>query len=520
MRPWIKTSQPAGDGRPLARVLLQRQAVVFLASLVCSLLIFFFALQLLSTTLWDQLSQSVRQEVEKEADTIARLLVFEFSHLTALESVAGNDADIDELVKRLLWEKVTFNETIRGIELIGRHADADGRRLAYVFFPTAYGDPGTEKGPQKIFKTFTGPEGELIRLILQKQQVDRTLLEIVNQGRKLETEMLLRYFPLFIPLPERGAVFWGVVKVGISIDALRRFLILLEAEKAELRQTLMWIMAGVTLFALAMGLWGFRRLSRRLAAPLAGYTSLAAALESGPGLDLQTLQTYLKEQESQDIYEMQQLQRLCLRLGETLQTLVTRLVAAAGQAAPGRLLGSLIPKLAAPGEDAMNPAAWADLFVPREESWGPVALDQHLQQFHAFLPTILPPGISLQTARQPVPALYGSEAHLILALLFLVDFSMTVMPPTAELSWQEGTSPDGGLIITLEFSGRRLTEAEIGQLLRPLQTGVDAAVPLGPFLVAAIARQHGGSLELAPRPAGGLRLTLQIPGLPPADAAA
>ena len=55
--------------------------------------------------MWDQATQSVRIEIEREADTIARLLVFEFSHLTELETQRNPDSEVDEQVERLIVGK-------------------------------------------------------------------------------------------------------------------------------------------------------------------------------------------------------------------------------------------------------------------------------------------------------------------------------------------------------------------------------------------------------------------------------
>ncbi len=106
--------------------------------------------------MWDQATQAVRVEIEKEADTIARLLVFEFSHLTELETQTNPDSSVDERVKRLLWEKVTFNEIIRGIELIHRQCRSSGPTSDVFLFPLE--PPGARIGarPPKSPKKLLG----------------------------------------------------------------------------------------------------------------------------------------------------------------------------------------------------------------------------------------------------------------------------------------------------------------------------------------------------------------------------
>ena len=203
-----------------------------------------------------------------------------------------------ERVERLLWEKVTFNEIIRGIELHPPAVQLPGATSDLSFSSLKPCHYGIGAG-QKSFKSFSGPEGDLIRVINREQRVDRNLLESMNRGRKIESELLLRYFPLYIPLPDQGAVFWGVIKVGINANALRRFIVLLEDEKTALRRTLGATMGVVTALALALGLLGFRWLSRRTAAPLGDYAMMNTALARDSGADIESLLAHLEHQESQ-----------------------------------------------------------------------------------------------------------------------------------------------------------------------------------------------------------------------------
>ena len=330
--------------------------------------------------MWDQATQSVRLEIDKEADTIARLLVFELSHLTELATQVEPDRAVDERVERLLWEKVTFNETIRGIELIRRQSNSQGQHLTYSFFPLSHANTESEPGPQKSFKSFSGPEGDLIRVINREQRVDRNLLESINRGRKIESELFLRYFPLYIPLPDQGAVYWGVTKVGINADALRRFIVLLEYEKSALRRTLGMTMGVVTALALALGLLGFRWLSRRTAAPLGDYAMMNTALAGEAGADIESLLTHLKQQDYQGIREFGQIQNFCLRLGGTIKSLGERLIESEGQACLGRLAAKLAQK-----DKLLGSGNWADLFCPLPEEWREVDLEPYLGRISSLL---------------------------------------------------------------------------------------------------------------------------------------
>lgn len=502
---------PGKETTPLATILFRREALVFLITLVCAVIIFILSLRVIFQTMWDQATQSVRLEIDKEADTIARLLVFEFSHLTELETQAEPDRTVDERIERLLWEKVTFNEIIRGIELIRRQSNSQGQHLTFSFFPLSNTTAESEQGPKKFLKSFSGPEGDLIHIINREQRVDRNLLESINRGRKMESELLLRYFPLYIPLPDQGAVYWGVIKVGINADALRRFIVLLEDEKMALRRTLALAMGIVTAGALALGLLGFRWLSGKTAAPLGDYEMLNTALAGEAGADIESLLTHLKQQDCQGIQEFDQLNNFCLRLGRTIKSLGERLIESEGQACLGRLAAKLAQ------EDKLQDSAnWAGLFGPRPEEWREVDLEPHLGRISSLL-TELTGGSNLAEDRETIGHVYAHEAYLVQALLFLVDFALTEMPVGGQLRWRVQAAGPDMVAFEVKFPGRTYSQEEIKRLLQPFKTGSEPLPALGPFLAAAIARQHGGSLVVEANQGGGLRLELEIPAQKGAD---
>ena len=330
-------------------------------------------------------------------------------------------------------------------------------------------------------------------------------MESINQGRKIESELLLRYFPLYIPLPDQGAVYWGVTKVGINTDAMRKFLILLENEKSDLQRTLIITMGIITAVAMALGLLGSRWISRRIADPLGNYEIMNNALASGSGVDIESLLAHLNHQESQGILEFDQLQNFCLRLGGTIKSLGERLIEAERQACLGRLAARLMQSGKAQGLQD-----WAGLFSPLPAQWREVDLQPYIEQISSLLATILPDG-SLSEDRQKIPPVYGNEANLVQAVLFLVDFALSEMPSSGQLHWRALPLATGGIELVLDFSGRKYSLDEISLLLRPLKTLIENSLPLGPYLTAAIAHQHGGTLVMQPHPGGGLSLRLEIP---------
>jgi two-component system sensor histidine kinase VanS len=72
-------------------------------------------------------------------------------------------------------------------------------------------------------------------------------------------------------------------------------------------------------------------------------------------------------------------------------------------------------------------------------------------------------------------------------------------------------------MLTVENTGDKLTPQMVATLGEPFLRGSTrirsdhAGVGLGLAIVKSIAHAHGGTLTLAPRAAGGLRVTVQLP---------
>lgn len=78
--------------------------------------------------------------------------------------------------------------------------------------------------------------------------------------------------------------------------------------------------------------------------------------------------------------------------------------------------------------------------------------------------------------------------------------------------------------LTVENTGGRLTPELVSTFTEPFQRGTQrirgnhAGVGLGLAIVKSIAHAHDGTLTLAPRPVGGLRVTVRLPAAPPQTA--
>ena len=106
--------------------------------LLCAgvILLFYPLLNITLEGLMDRTIRSMRESKEVEATTLARLLVLEFSQLNELLLVTpGEESDLDQRIKNLIWEKVTFNENIEGLELIQAKADMREKLIGVDWLP-------------------------------------------------------------------------------------------------------------------------------------------------------------------------------------------------------------------------------------------------------------------------------------------------------------------------------------------------------------------------------------------------
>ena len=318
--------------------------------LLCAvvILLFFPLLNLTLDGLQNRTINSMKEAAEVEATTIARLLVLEFSSVKGLLKVTPtSNPEIDQWIKDLLWEKVTFNEIIEGVELIQGQKDAQGRHLTYLFYRREAPELKPMAGPQKIMKSFQGLEKDLINSITSQQRVDNAIQESVNRGPKEEGEMLLRYMPVHVLLADEGAIFWGVAKIGIDTNRMRHLLLLQSQEQSRIRRDI-WVEIILSLFisgVLAMSLIYFW--VRHITEPLRTLSMVTGALQGAKPEDFDLWLENLKRVDAQGQAEVVVIQEVLERLGTAVPKLGQRLIDGEARACLGQVMARGLPALQA-----------------------------------------------------------------------------------------------------------------------------------------------------------------------------
>lgn len=512
--------------------------------LLCAvvILLFFPLLNLTLDGLQNRTINSMKEAYEVEATTIARLLVLEFSSVKGLLKVTPTSkTEMDQWIKDLLWEKVTFNEIIEGIELIQGQKDEQGRHLTYRFYRRAAPELKPMDGPEKKMKSFQGLEKDLIDSITSQQRVDNAIQESVNRGPKEEGEMLLRYMPVHVLLADEGAVFWGVAKIGIDTNRVRQLLLMQSQEQTNIRRDI-WVEIILSLLisgVLAMSLIYFW--VRHITEPLRTLSAVTGALKGAKPEDFDLWLENLKRVDSQGQVEVATMQEVLDRLGTAVPKLGQRLIDGEAQACLGRVMGrdlpalqawkaefqGLEPELAAGGATEASQQKLASLRARLETvlddlshlcsdpegEWEQIDVTPWLQRIWRLATLGLPAEITQHQEIEPLPPVWGSAAKLRLAVLYLLVFAVDLLSPAGELGLKAEPSPRGGVRLTVWVSGNLRSPAECQEWLNPFGDPGRIEGSLGPALAAAIAAQHGGNLTAAPRESGGAVFSLELPPL-------
>ncbi|MBO0746829.1 MAG: HAMP domain-containing histidine kinase [Acidimicrobiaceae bacterium] len=133
-----------------------------------------------------------------------------------------------------------------------------------------------------------------------------------------------------------------------------------------------------------------------------------------------------------------------------------------------------------------------------------------------LLPLAEKHGVSIETSGDMTPTV-GSAALLLQLTTNLVHNAIVHNLPEGGTVWVTTRSRPRTVVLTVENSGEKLTHQLVSTLVEPFRRNSErihtdhAGVGLGLTIVKSITEAHDGSLTLAPRPGGGLCVTVQLP---------
>ena len=137
-----------------------------------------------------------------------------------------------------------------------------------------------------------------------------------------------------------------------------------------------------------------------------------------------------------------------------------------------------------------------------------------------LLPLAEKRGLSIETSGDVTPTI-GSHALLLQMTTNLVHNAIVHNLPERGAVWVTTSVRPEAAVLTVENTGETLAPELVSTLVEPFQRGTErirtdhAGVGLGLAIVKSITQAHDGTLTLTPRPAGGLRVTVQLPAAPP-----
>jgi two-component system sensor histidine kinase VanS len=134
-----------------------------------------------------------------------------------------------------------------------------------------------------------------------------------------------------------------------------------------------------------------------------------------------------------------------------------------------------------------------------------------------LLPLAEKQAVTIETSGDTTTTI-GSRPLLLQLATNLLHNAIVHNLPAGGTVWITTTADPQGARLTVENTGERLTQESLSTLTEPFLRGDErtrtdrSGVGLGLAIVKSIAAAHDGTLTLTPRPAGGLRVTVELPG--------
>jgi two-component system sensor histidine kinase VanS len=296
------------------------------------------------------------------------------------------------------------------------------------------------------------------------------------------------------------------------------------------------VAAIVLAFLLGFGLLGGWLLSGRMLAPLTRVTDATRIAANGslshriglPGRRdefreladafdamLARLEAHVAEQ-----------QRFAANASHELRTplAVTQTLLDVARNDPSRDTGELVDRLHAVNTRAID-LTEALLLLSRadQQSFTRVHVDLSLiaeEATETLLPFAEKRGVTIETSGDMTPTI-GSHTLLLQLTTNLVHNAIVHNLPEQGTVWVTTSVHPKSVELTVENTGEKLTPQLVSTLGEPFLRGTErirtdhAGVGLGLAIVKSITQAHGGTLTLAPRPGGGLCVTVELPAAPP-----
>ncbi|MFE4369233.1 sensor histidine kinase [Streptomyces sp. NPDC056835] len=191
---------------------------------------------------------------------------------------------------------------------------------------------------------------------------------------------------------------------------------------------------------------------------------------------------------------------------------------------PNRDIGELIDRLHAVNTRAID-LTEALLLLSRAEqrSFTREQVDLSLMAEEAtetLLPLAEKHGVTIET-RGDITATVGSQALLLQLATNLLHNAIVHNLPEQGTVWVNTGVRPRTVVLTVENTGGKLSPQLASTLTEPFRRGTErvhtdhAGVGLGLTIVKTITHAHDGTLTLAPRSAGGLRITVELPAIAP-----
>jgi two-component system sensor histidine kinase VanS len=137
-----------------------------------------------------------------------------------------------------------------------------------------------------------------------------------------------------------------------------------------------------------------------------------------------------------------------------------------------------------------------------------------------LLPLAEERGVTVETSGDVTPTI-GSPTLLLQMATNLVHNAIVHNLPDRGTVWVTTGAHPESVVLAVESTGEKLTAQLVARLAEPFQRGSGrvrtdhAGVGLGLAIVKSIVRAHDGTLTLAPRAAGGLSVTVELPAASP-----